>query len=111
MNGCAERVRAWWDALIAGENEAAPPELLPKLRLVEGILPMAGPLLGMRGVRTVSDLLPADDETMAAMLGLVHDWSGRMLGPDESPASSDALEAGEHLPVELPEQTGEGGAG
>lgn len=88
MAGETARVRTWMLELIAGGNPHVPPEAISKLRMTEGVLPIVAPLLGLRGVRTIADLLPDDDETTAAMLEAMHGWTGRMLAPPQAPADS-----------------------
>ena len=107
--GSAARVRLWWARLVAGET-GAPPELLEKIRLLEGVLPLLRVVPGLGGVlggaRTVADLLPQEDEAMGAVLEAVHGWSGRMLEPEE-PAPGGTPGADSSVPALPGERGGE----
>jgi hypothetical protein len=96
-------VRQWWADLVAGRNPAAPPEIVSKIRLLEGVLPIVGPLLGQRRVRSIADLLPADDAEASGLLALVHGWTGRMLTGSSSLEESTGVETqtGNPPPAEL----------
>lgn len=81
--GVAERVRSQWAAVVAGQVDGIPEALLSKVRLVEQLaLPVLSRILRIGDVRTIADLLPADDETMTVLLAGVHDWTGNMLAVD-----------------------------
>lgn len=78
--GCASRVRAWWAGIVAGEHPDIPEAALSKVRLLESIgLPLVARLIGLGPVRSLADLLPADDVDMTVVLQGLHEWSGRML--------------------------------
>jgi hypothetical protein len=100
VTGINARVRAWWLGLVS-EGGALPSELVGKIRLVEGTLPIIGRLIGLGRVGSMIDLLPEDDETTAAVLQMLHDWTGRMLHP------ADVIDGESHeLPsAELPPAT------
>lgn len=96
--GTAARVREWWRALIAGEL-GAPPEVLSKLRVAEGVLPFLAATFGL-SARSIVDLIPDDDDNATLLLGLVHDWTGAMLTPPA--AALDAGDVVEGTATELP---------
>jgi hypothetical protein len=79
FTGSADRMREWFRALLAGEYEWAPPEFLSKLRLLEGVLPFICRALGVKGVRSLLDLLPETDEQAGVALNMLHTWSGQIL--------------------------------
>lgn len=76
--GSAARVHLWWAGLIADGGQL-PPELVHKLRVIEGALPILGRVVGLRGVRSIADLIPATDAELEPILLMVNAWTAGIL--------------------------------
>lgn len=93
--GTAARLRSWMLAVISGDFAWTPPELVSKLRLVEGALPFLCRMLHISGVRSFADLLPENDEDAERFLELLHAWSAEMLAGSPAGQAPDGTSGAE----------------
>jgi len=86
LTGAADRLRRYALAVLAGEPEWVPDDVVSKFRLLESALPILARLMRLRGVSSLTDLLPETDDEAYALLHALHAWTGELLEP-ETPAA------------------------